>query len=357
MGDVMRDVAPRPDVTAVRPGEELDWPALEDYLRANLPQVRGDFSVLQFPNGSANLTYLVRFGDEALVVRRPPFGTIAAGAHDMRREHTVLSRLHAAYPRAPLGLHYCADESVIGAHFLVSEYRTGVVVWDRVPEQLDVGPDAGRRIGFAVVDALADLHLVDHHACGLGELGRPDGYLERQVGGWQRRWEAVALDGRGTLDRVGELLARHLPESGPPALVHNDFKVDNCQFALGDPGVVTSVFDWDMATLGDPLTDLGTLLNYWPDGTTPADGVPGVEHVGLPRRDEVVQRYAARTGLDLTRRDVAWYEAFGCWKTAVILQQLYVRHLRGESADDRMTARGEQVGRIAERALALAETL
>lgn len=353
----MSDVDHRPEVAPVRAGEDLDWPALEDHLRAHLPQVQGEFSVLQFPNGSANLTYLVRFGDEALVVRRPPFGAIAAGAHDMRREHTVLSRLHAAYPRAPLGLHYCEDASVIGAHFLVSEYRPGVVVWDRVPEQLDVGADAGRRIGFAVVDALADLHLVDPEACGLGDLGRPDGYLARQVGGWQRRWEAVALDGRGALDRVGELLARHLPESGPAALVHNDFKVDNCQFAAGDPDVVTSVFDWDMATLGDPLTDLGTLLNYWPDGPTPADGVPGVEHVGLPGRDEVVQRYAARTGRDLTRSDVAWYEAFGCWKTAVILQQLYVRHLRGESADDRMTARGEQVGRIADRALALAETL
>lgn len=353
----MSDVTQRPEVAPVRPGEELDWASLEVYLRAHLPEMQGELSVLQFPNGSANLTYLVRFGDEAVVVRRPPFGAIATGAHDMRREHTVLSRLHAAYPRAPLGLHYCADESVIGAHFLVSEYRTGVVVWDRVPEQLDVGPDPGRRIGFAVVDALADLHLVDHEACGLGDLGRPDGYLARQVGGWQRRWEAVALDGRGTLDRVGTLLARHLPESGPAALVHNDFKVDNCQFAAGDPDVVASVFDWDMATLGDPLTDLGTLLNYWPDGTTPADGVPGVEHVGLPRRDEVVQRYAARTGQDLTRADVAWYEAFGCWKTAVILQQLYVRHLRGESTDDRMTARGEQVGRIADRALALAETL
>lgn len=353
----MSDVTQRPEVAPVRPGEELDWASLEVYLRAHLPEMQGELSVLQFPNGSANLTYLVRFGDEAVVVRRPPFGAIATGAHDMRREHTVLSRLHAAYPRAPLGLHYCADESVIGAHFLVSEYRTGVVVWDRVPEQLDVGPDPGRRIGFAVVDALADLHLVDHEACGLGDLGRPDGYLARQVGGWQRRWEAVALDGRGTLDRVGTLLARHLPESGPAALVHNDFKVDNCQFADGDPDVVASVFDWDMATLGDPLTDLGTLLNYWPDGTTPADGVPGVEHVGLPRRDEVVQRYAARTGQDLTRADVAWYEAFGCWKTAVILQQLYVRHLRGESTDDRMTARGEQVGRIADRALALAETL
>lgn len=353
----MSDVTHRPEVAPVRPGEDLDWASLEAHLRAHLPQAQGEFSVLQFPNGSANLTYLVSFGDRSVVVRRPPFGAIAAGAHDMRREHSVLSRLHAAYPRAPLGLHYCEDETVIGAHFLVSEYRTGVVVWDQVPGQLDVGAEPGRRIGFAVVDALADLHLVDAEACGLGDLGRPDGYLERQVRGWQRRWEAVALEGRGTLDRVGELLARHLPESGPAALVHNDFKVDNCQFAVGDPDVVTSVFDWDMATLGDPLTDLGTLLNYWPDGATPADGVPGVERIGLPGRDEVVARYSARTGLGLTRADVSWYEAFGCWKTAVILQQLYVRHLRGESADDRMTARGEQVGRIADRALALAETL
>jgi aminoglycoside phosphotransferase (APT) family kinase protein len=346
----------RPEVAPVRAGEELDWEALERHLRAHVPHTDGAFSVLQFPNGSANLTYLVRFGERALVVRRPPFGVIAAGAHDMRREHTVLSRLPTAYPRAPRALHYCADESVIGAHFLVSEYRPGIVVWDHVPEQLMVSAEPGRRIGFAVVDALADLHLVDPDACGLGDLGRPDGYLERQLRGWRQRWDPVAPDGGHPLERVAELLARHLPASGPPTLVHNDFKVDNCQFTPGDPDTVATVFDWDMATLGDPLTDLGTLLNYWPDGATPADGVPGLERVGLPSREEAVARYAERAGRDLTRADVAWYEAFGCWKTAVIMQQLYVRHLRGESSDDRMAARGEQVGRIADRALALAET-
>ena len=351
----MSDVSDRPEVAPVRPGEELDWHALERHLRQHLPAAEGEFSVLQFPNGSANLTYLVRFDEYAVVVRRPPFGVIATGAHDMRREHRVLSRLHAAYPRAPHALHYCADESVVGAHFLVSEYRPGVVVWDHVPEQLAVGEDPGRRIGLAVVDALADLHLVDPDACGLGDLGRPDGYLERQVRGWRQRWEAVAPEGGHPIDRVGELLARHLPDSGRATLVHNDFKVDNCQFAPGVPDAVATVFDWDMATLGDPLTDLGTLLNYWPDGATPAEGVPGLENLGLPSRDDVVARYAERAGLDLTRDAVGWYEAFGCWKTAVIMQQLYVRHLRGESSDDRMAARGEQVGRIADRALALAE--
>jgi len=352
----MSDVTDRPELAPVRTGEALDWPALEAHLRRHLPEAQGAFSVLQFPNGSANLTYLVRFGEYAVVVRRPPFGVIATGAHDMRREYAVLSRLHTAYPRAPRALHYCDDESVIGAHFLVSEYRPGIVVWDQVPSPLAVGESPGRRIGFAVVDALADLHLVDQDACGLGGLGRPEHYLERQLRGWRARWEAVAPDGPHPLERVADLLARHFPVSGRPTVVHNDFKVDNCQFAPGEPDVVATVFDWDMATLGDPLCDLGTLLNYWPDGATPADGVPGLEHVGLPTRDEAVTRYSERTGRALSRQDVAWYEAFGCWKTAVIMQQLYVRHLRGESTDDRMAARGEQVGRIADRALALAET-
>ena len=157
----------RPEVAEVRPGEQLDWDSLEAYLRKHLPEAAGSFSVMQFPNGSANLTYLVRFGETDLVVRRPPFGVIATAAHDMRREYNVLSLLHAAYPRAPLGLHYCADESVIGAHFLVSEYRSGVVVWDHVPDVLSGGEDPGRRIGLAVVDALADLHLVDPKKCGV----------------------------------------------------------------------------------------------------------------------------------------------------------------------------------------------
>ena len=353
----MRSVA-GPEVTEVRPGEELDWASLEAYLRRHLPQASGAFSVLQFPNGSANLTYLVRFGDAR------PRRTPAAVRRDRNRRARHAPGAHRAVaaarglpagPAGPALLRRRVDHRRALPGLRVPVGGRGVGPGSRAAVG-GRGPGSSHRASPWWTRWRICIWSTRKPAASATSAA-PTGYLERQLGGWQRRWEAVAIEGRGTMDRVGELLARHLPTSGRPALVHNDFKVDNCQFAAGSPDVVTSVFDWDMATLGDPLTDLGTLLNYWPDGATPADGVPGVENVGLPGRDEVVARYAARTGQDLTRGDVAWYEAFGCWKTAVIMQQLYVRHLRGESSDDRMTARGEQVVRIADRALALAETL
>lgn len=347
----------KPEVTAVRAGEELDWPALERHLRAALGSRLGlaedaPFSVLQFPHGSANLTYRVSIGETHLVVRRPPFGRIAPGAHDMAREHKVLASLGTAYSRAPLGLLHCADPGVIGAEFLVSEYRAGVVVWDALPAPMSALPDAGHHVGLAVVEALADLHEVDQDACGLADLGRPEGYLERQLSGWGRRWDAVAPDGTHPASRVGRALAARMPRRGDVGILHNDFKLDNCQLQPDDPTRVTSVFDWDMATLGDPLADLGTLLNYWPQAGQPT-AVPGLEELGLPHRDAVVERYVARRGLVVDDAEIDWYEAFGCWKTAIILQQLYARYLRGETTDVRMRERGAVVAPLAERALRL----
>ncbi|GAF44704.1 phosphotransferase family protein [Rhodococcus wratislaviensis] len=357
------DVAEPPDeIAPVRAGEQLDWPALEAHLRANVGGLDGEFAVLQFPRGSANLTYCVSFGERRLVVRRPPFGKIAPGAHDMGREYTVLSRLHERFERAPLALLHCSDNAVIGAEFLVSEYRDGVVVWDSVPASMAGLPDAGRRIGFAVVDALADLHAVDPASCGLSDLGRPDGYLERQVRGWSSRWDAVAehapsAEAGQVVEEVGRRIRAAIPAAQRAGIVHNDYKVDNCQFAPGDPDRVKSVFDWDMATTGDVLVDLGTLLNYWPDRTVAPDSdaafiaVPGMHGLDLPSRAEVVERYAA--GSDLNLSQVAWYEAFGCWKTVVILQQLYARFVRGETTDARMGQRGDFVEPLARRALGL----
>ena len=355
----------RPEVAPVRPGEELDWPALEAYLRRELPavglEVGGPMSVAQFPNGHANLTYLVTFdAGTRVVVRRPPMGRIAPGAHDMKREFRVLSRLWRVYDRAPRAYLLCTDHDVIGADFVVSEYRTGVVIWDRWPESMCSLPDVARRAGFATVDALADLHLVDPDECGLGDLGRPEGYLTRQVEGWRKRWELVAtpeIDEQ--MVRLGDELRRRLPRSPAPVVLHNDFKMDNCQFAPGEPDRVVSVFDWDMATLGDPLADVGMLLHYWPDpsdveGDRPLH-VPGMERMGLPTRAEVAGHYAARTGADLS--GIAWYEAFASWKIAVVCQQLSIRYLRGESTDERMAEQAGFPPRLARRATRILETL
>jgi aminoglycoside phosphotransferase (APT) family kinase protein len=242
---------------------------------------------------------------------------------------------------------------VIGSDFLVVEYRAGQVIWGAIPPSMRHHRDVARRVGFAVADALGELHLVDPAACGLAELGRPDGFVARQVAGWKKRWDlARPEDADPLMIEVGERLERDMPSSVAVSILHNDFKLDNCQFRPADPDRVHSIFDWDMATLGDPLIDLGTLLNYWPDPSDRDDlrpiYNPGMEAMGLPRRAEMAERYAARTGFDVGA--VHWYEAFACWKTAIILQQLHTRYLRGETTDERMATRGRDVSMQARRA-------
>ena len=273
--------APPAETAPVRPGEELDWAALETHLRANLPELGGDFAPLQFPNGSANLTYLLRFGDTELVLRRPPFGTVAPGAHDMKREYRVLSQLWRIFDRAPRAYLFCDDHTVIGSDFVVMERRVGEVVRNDVPPSMAHHADLGRRISFALVDAMADLHLLDPAAADLTTLGRPDGFVERQVSGWHTRWDLVRPDdGPPEMDSVPGRLAASMPAPTRVSFVHNDLKLDNCQFDPQDPDRVTSIFDWDMTTLGEPMIDLGTLLNYWPDPTDPPDA-GRVSHQGL----------------------------------------------------------------------------
>jgi aminoglycoside phosphotransferase (APT) family kinase protein len=342
------------EVAPVRPGEELDWDALAGYLRSHLPELAGDFRVLQFPNGSANLTYLVQIGQTDLVVRRPPLGQLAPGAHDMRREYRTLSALWRQFDKAPRAFLFCDDHFVIGSDFLVIEYRSGTVIWGTIPPSMRSHRDVGRRVGLAVIDALAELHLVAPASAGLADLGRPDGFVERQVAGWKKRWSLAAPPGAEPLmEVIGGRLERAMPRSPRASILHNDYKLDNCQFDPADPDRVKSIFDWDMATLGDPFVDLGTLLNYWPDPSDTKDNSPifnpGMESLGLPTRAEVIDRYASGTGLDVG--DVKWYEAFACWKTAVILQQLHTRYLRGESTDERMATRGDRISGQARRAM------
>ena len=229
------------------------------------------------------------------------------------------------------------------------------MIWGTPPPNMAHHPDLGRRVGVAVIDALADLHLIDPAEAGLADLGRPAGFLERQLQGWQARWDASSQGAGDTLmDQAGHQLADRRPTSQLASILHNDYKVDNCQFDPNDPDRVRSIFDWDMATLGDPLVDVGTLLNYWPDPSDRPDDhavfPEGLQHFGLPTRAEVVSRYAERTRFPM--QEVDWYEAFACWKTGVVLQQLHTRYLRGETTDERQANKGgERITALARRAL------
>jgi len=346
-----------PEIAPVRPGEDLDWSRLEAWLRPRLievlPGVAGALEVLQFPNGNANLTYLLRVGGHELVLRRPPLGQIAPGAHDMKREFKVLSRLWRHFDRAPRAYLFCDDPAVLGADFFVMERRRGEVVRTEIPEPMRGHFEAGRRMALALVDAMAELHALDPAACGLADLGRPDGFAQRQVAGWAKRWELAKFDDSpAAMDELHRRLVSEIPAPSRVSIVHNDLKLDNCQFDPANPDRVASIFDWDMTTLGDPLIDLGTLLNYWPDPADPPDASramnPSLAEIGLPTRAEITARYAARTGIDVAA--VRWWEAFALWKTVVVVQQLHRRWVRGESTDPRMEHIADRIPSLIEAA-------
>ncbi|TMQ25181.1 MAG: phosphotransferase family protein [Candidatus Rokuibacteriota bacterium] len=342
------DIAP--EIAPVRPGEQLDWGRLQAWLRPRLaealPGVDGPLTALQFPNGSANLTYLLRLGEHELVLRRPPMGELAPGAHDMRREFKVLSTLSRHFDRAPRAYVFCDDHAVLGSDFFVMERRRGEVVRTALPPSMRGHADAGRRIAFALVDAMAELHALDPVACGLGDLGKPEGFVQRQLSGWAKRWALARFDDSpSAMEALHERLSRDVPVASRVSIVHNDLKLDNCQFEPADPDRVASIFDWDMTTLGDPLIDLGTLLNYWPDPDDPPQqqrfSDAGLGTLGLPRRAELIARYAARTGSDVSA--ARWFEAFALWKTVVVVQQLHRRWVRGESKDPRMATIADRI--------------
>jgi aminoglycoside phosphotransferase (APT) family kinase protein len=336
---------PDPDVIAIRPGEEIDAATLGAYLAGKVPGASGVPEVWQFPGGHANLTYLLRYpGGVSYVVRRPPHGDLPASAHDMGREYRVLSTLYRAFPPAPRAFLYCEDRSVIGAPFFVMERRRGVVVRREVPSEFGGGQDrdANRRLSEVIIDTLVDFHAVDPVAAGLETIGKPDGYLQRQVRGWTERWErARTRDVPAAVEVIG-WLNDAMPAAPPPTLVHNDWRLDNMAVAADDPGRCVAVYDWDMCTRGDPFTDLGTLLSTWFE--------PGEEYgflasmptlvPGFMNRSQAIARYAARSGRDVTC--MAYYYVFGLFKMAGVVQQLYYRYHKGQTRDARM-AGGEAV--------------
>ena len=348
----------------VRETEQLDWPRLESWLRDRLPacnvsglDVGQPMQVEQFPGGHSNLTYLIRFGATDLVLRRPPLGPVAPTAHDMAREYRWLSAVGPTFALAPRAYLLCDDTSVIGSIFYVMERRHGVVVRHDEPLALQE-PEMRRRVGGALVDALADLHAIDVDAAGLSHLGKPAGFVERQVKGWTDRWQRSKTSELPEMEYLAQWLAANLRPGAPrPAIVHGDFKLDNLMLAADQLDRIVAVFDWEMSALGDPLVDLGILLAYWmPTApSTQRDALTTVtSRPGWFTRDEVIERYAARTGRDV--RNIGYYEVFALFKIAVVIQQIYYRFVVGQTDDPRFAAFGDRVTYLARHASALASS-
>ena len=326
----------------IRSDERFDEEALAGYLRTHVPELEGDMVVEQFHGGSANLTYAVTIGATECVLRRPPLGPVAPRSHDMRREFRGLDALAPLYPHSPRPIHLCEDESVIGAVFFLMERRNGVVIRNEWPESLPDDERLRRRISESMIDALADLHCVDTSRPEVAGLGKPKGFLERQITGWAGRWERAKTRELTEMDALRDWLSSNMPESKQVSVLHNDYKLDNTIYDLEDPGRLVGVFDWDMVTLGDPLVDLGTLLGYWSQasdtGPRGATGTPVSKCPGFLTRAELTDRYQARTGFDVSH--LAFYEIFALFKTAVVVEQIYVRWVKGQTKDSRFEALG-----------------
>lgn len=343
------------DTINVRPDERFDEEKLAAYLKGKLTGTVNPLTVRQFGGGAANLTYLLDYGTHQYVLRRPPLGPVAKKAHDMGREYRVLSVLHRAFPYAPRAFLFCEDDDVIGAPFFIMERRSGIVVRRELPPQFAGQPDAPRRMSEALVDALAQFHAVDYHAIGLGDLGEPTGFIARQVDGWYKRWQAAKTADLPEMDVVYRWLKANLPQTDQFSLVHNDYKLDNVMLAADDPGRIVAIFDWDMCTLGDPLSDVGALLAYWTEPTDPpamqAMAMMPTGDLGFLTRAELVERYARVSGRSV--HHIHFYHALALFRVAVIIAQIYIRYVRGQTQDRRFANFGAMIPVMVQAALAV----
>ena len=320
-----------------RPGEELDTGKLEAWLHQARPDLVGSLELSQFPKGYSNLTYLLRVGERELVLRRPPFGARIKTAHDMGREYRILSHLIAVYPKVPRPIAYCEDESVLGAPFYLMERVKGTILRSKPPEGLELTPALMQRLSESFIDNLAEIHGVNCIAAGLGDLGKPQGYVTRQVEGWIRRYQNARTDDIPEMQLIAEWLVEHKPAEAGGCLIHNDYKYDNLVLDPEDLSQIKAVLDWEMATLGDPLMDLGSTLGYWVDADDPEDwrnlSFGLTSRPGNLNREQLLERYAEKSGR--TVNNAVFYYACGLFKIAVIVQQIYARYKQGLTQDAR----------------------
>ncbi|MEW2623099.1 phosphotransferase family protein [Streptomyces sp. NPDC048106] len=320
------------------PGLDLDrLRALLERERPGL--VRGPLSGRLIEGGRSNLTYALSDGVSKWVVRRPPLGHVLATAHDMKREHRVISALHPTSVPVPAPVLLCEDEEVLGAPFYVMEFVAGTPY--RTSAQLaPLGEERVRKAVFSLVDTLVELHSVDPAEVGLGDFGRPEGYLDRQLRRWGKQLDASRSRELGGIDELHAELGRRLPLSPAAAVVHGDYRLDNVLIGADDE--ITAILDWEMSTLGDPLTDLGLLVMYSRSLDMPDSPVSTTaEAPGHPAPRELIERYAARSGRDVSA--VSWYEAFAFFKLAVILEGIHYRYTLGQTVGRGFDRIGELV--------------
>lgn len=325
------------DVRSTGESVPLDWTAISAFLAANGLRLDAEPPPRQFAGGLANLNYLIHLDGRPAVLRRPPLGELPAGAYDMRREFRILSRLPDALPFVPRGLFLCDDTSVIGAQFQIIEYRPGLVIREHIPPELAGRPEIGARLSQVLLETMAAIHAVDTASVGLDDLGRPAGFLERAVSGWRKRGVAALEAGTEALHAdLGAWLERHLVPDGAPALLHNDFKLNNMILDPSDLSPV-AVVDWDQGTRGDPLFDFATLLSYWvhvddPPALHDMAQMPADEG-GFWPREQAVATYAALSGRDVS--DFLFHRVLAMYKLGVIFLQLGYRWRSGATTEPR----------------------
>ena len=319
---------------AVRPGEAIDTPDFVDFIQEKLSEYPGDVDILQFPGGFSNLTYLIKKGNSEFVLRKPPRGANIKSAHDMGREYRVLSLLKPVYERVPTPLFFYENDDLLGAPFYVMERVKGLILRNQIPTGLKMNEHEFRKLSLNTIDNLAALHSLDIEKTGLKALGKPDGYAKRQVEGWIKRYFNAETDSIPAMNETADWMKENIPKPIAPAFIHNDYKYDNLVL---DPSnfEIKALLDWEMATVGDPMMDLGTSLAYWAeDSDSPALKAFGLTaHTGNLTRQELAERYTDKSGRDIEH--IVFYYVFGCFKIAVIAQQIYARFKKGLTSDPR----------------------
>lgn len=324
--------------TPIRAGEELDIGIIDAYLKAHIDGLSGAPSISQFPGGASNLTYLLQYPEQELVLRRPPFGHKAKSAHDMGREYRILNQLNAGFPYCPKAYVHCTDESVIGSEFYVMERVNGIILRADLPSELNFDAAQTRQLCESFIDKLVELHQVDYNACGLGDLGKPQGYVQRQISGWSDRYEKALTPDAPLWTEVKAWLNDKMPADHPrSSIVHNDYRFDNVLLDPNNPQQIIGVLDWELTTLGDPLMDLGNSLAYWIEANDPApvqlmrrqpSNAPG-----MLTRQEFADYYAQRAEIKIDCID--FYYCYGLFRLAGIVQQIYYRFYHGQTQDKR----------------------